>query len=55
MKNKKLLSKLKDLKEQKSLESIEGSMLRSLRGGGDPVVIPCQTKCKPNEACNSNH
>lgn len=57
MKNKNLISRLKDLKKSKSFESVEGSMLQSIKGGNnnlDPIE-PCGTKCKPNSACNGNN
>ncbi len=59
MKNKNLISRLKDLKKSKSLESVEGSMLQSIKGGKNglenELTEPlCGTKCKPNSACNNN-
>ncbi len=59
MKNKNLISRLKDLKKSKSLESVEGSMLQSIKGGENglenELTEPlCGTKCKPNSSCNSN-
>lgn len=51
MKNQMLVSKLKDLKKEKSFTSIEGTVLRKIRGG---YADPCGTKCKPNSACNGN-
>ncbi|AZB28678.1 hypothetical protein [Chryseobacterium balustinum] len=59
MKNKNLISRLKDLKKSQALETVEGSMLQSVRGGkngiGDSTLDPCGTKCKPNSACNGNN
>lgn len=59
MKNKNLISRLKDLKKSKSLESVEGSMLQSIKGGKNglenDLSAPCTTKCKPNSACNGNN
>lgn len=59
MKNKNLISRLKDLKKSKSLESVEGSMLQSIKGGKNglenELAEPCGTKCKPNSACNGNN
>ena len=51
MKNQNLITRLKDLKQTKSIESVEGSMLKSIKGG---IVAPCDTKCKSNSSCNSN-
>ncbi|WP_372483049.1 hypothetical protein AB9J70_17440 [Elizabethkingia anophelis] len=53
MKNQKLISQLRNLQNTKSLESIEGAMLRSIKGGN--AIDPCGTKCKPNTSCNSNN
>lgn len=54
MKNRNLISKFEDLKKSKSLESVEGSMLQSIKGGKNSSA-PCQIKCKPNSACNGNN
>ena len=55
MKNKSLILKLKDLKNSKSLEVVEGSMLLGIKGGTDGLSPECGTKCKPNSACNGNN
>ena len=51
MKNTNLISRFNDLKKSKSIENIEGEMLKSIKGG---LLAPCSTKCKTNTACNSN-